>query len=79
MQRELPARPGEKFTAHLLVPRAPWGGREGRLGPAGSRRPAGTLTPHPGRLLRLWSSPECSAAGDRPQPGQGWAWTRAGG
>ena len=27
MQRELPARQGEKFTAHLVAFRTPWGGR----------------------------------------------------
>lgn len=35
MQRELPAPPGEKFTAHLLAPAALWGRQEGKARPGG--------------------------------------------
>lgn len=63
MQRELPARQGEKFTAHLVAFRTPWGGRGGGEGSAlqvlgGLRRP------------RIPTRVGCSTAGllpNRPQ------------
>lgn len=71
MQRELPARQGEKFTAHLVAFRALWGGRRGagKFGSAVSWRHAMAQNSHPGRLLDHGSPPE-SVAGDRRQRGQ---------